>query len=183
VRDKYNPITYELEATSRRVKVTQYEYFGQRKKRNAAYIPDAANGFDIDDSGNTGTKRFFKVVSVDDGGLVVEDLKPGGEVPKAVKGGPPVKGAPVLKAPPAKAPPAPADGLAGAVGPAAAARPKATGPFLYRWSPGQSLARLTPLSPEEAKRVLARSAASGPVGAAAVSAPSSDDPLPPPGGN
>lgn len=194
VRDKYNPLTYELEATARRVKVTQYEHFGQRKKRNAAYRPDAENGLDIDDDGNTGTKRNFKVVSVDDGGLVVEDLKPGGEAPKAAdpkaaKGGgavkvvPGAKAPPPVKAPPAKEPPAPADALAGAVGPAAAARPKATGPFLYRWSPGQSLARLTPLSAEEARRVLSRSAASGPVGAAAVTVPSSDDPITPPAGN
>lgn len=192
VRDKYNPLTYELEASPRRVKVTQYEHIGQRKKRNAAYRPDLTteNGFDIDDDGNTGTKRNFKVVSVDDGGLVVEDVKPGGEVPKApdvkaVKGAPPmVKGAPMLvKAPPAKAQPAPADGLAGVVGPAAAARPKATGPFLYRWAPGQPLSRLTPLPAEEARRVLAQSAKSGPVGAAAVSVPSSDDPITPKAGN
>ncbi|MFO0797079.1 MAG: hypothetical protein U0804_06345 [Gemmataceae bacterium] len=189
VRDKYNPLTYELEASARRVKVLQYEHLGQRKKQNKAYRPDAENGFDIDDDGNTGTKRNFKVVSVDDGGLVVEDLKaneaPKAADPKAAKGGPPVKGVPMLvKAPPAvKAPPSPADGLAGAVGFASVVRPKATGPVLYRWAPGQSLAKLTPLSAAEAKRVLDRSAATGPVGAAAVSAPSSDDPIPAPKGN
>jgi len=180
VRDKYNPHTYELEASARRVKVLQFWYTDKGvKKQNKAYRPDAENGLDIDDEGQTGTKRNFKVVSVDEDGLVVEDLAPAGAAkapdPKAVKAGPPVK------APPAKAVPAPADGLAAAVGPAAAARPKATGPFLYRWAPGQPLSRLTPLSAEEARRVLARSAASGPVGASAVSVPSSDDPIPAPG--
>jgi hypothetical protein len=176
VRDNYNPLTYELEATSRRVKVIQYEHLGQRKKQNKAYRPDP-NEFEIDDDGNTGTKRHFKVVGIDDGGLVVEDLKPAGEAkadPKAAKGAP-VKGAPVKLAPPKAAP---VDPLAAVAGPAAVGRPKATGPFLFRWAPGRSLAALAPVPPDEAKRILERSAASGPVGAAVPGAvPPSDAPV------
>ncbi|MBN9523393.1 hypothetical protein J0H58_33590 [bacterium] len=194
VRDNYNPLTYVLEASSRRVKVIQYEHLGQRKKQNKAYRPDA-NEFDIDDDGNSGTKRHFKVVAIDDGGLVVEDLKPGAPPkapdPKVVKGGGPVRGGPpvaVKGAPPKAAPaPSPADGLAALAGPAAVGRPKATEPLLYRWPHGRSLAALTQVPSDEARRILERAAASGPVGAALapVETPvvpvSSDDPVPAPG--
>ena len=165
VRDNYNPYTYEIEATSRRVKVLQYEHIGQRKKQNKAYRPDP-NEFDIDDEGNTATKRRFKVVAIDDAGLVVEDLAPAGEPAKA--------GAPVLKAPPPKAAPAPADPLAAAVGPAAVGRPKQAGPLLYRWAHGKSLAALTLIPADEARRIVERSAASGPVGAAAPPPPADE---------
>jgi hypothetical protein len=36
VRDNYNPLTYELEATSRRVKVLQYEHLGELERREPA---------------------------------------------------------------------------------------------------------------------------------------------------
>ncbi len=193
VRDNYNPLTYVLEASSRRVKVIQYEHLGQRKKQNKAYRPDP-NEFEIDDDGNSGTKRHFKVVAIDDGGLVLEDLKPAAAPkapdPKVVKGGMPVRGGPpvVKGAPPKAAPaPSPADGLAALAGSAAVGRPKTTGPLLYHWPHGRSLAALTPVPPDEARRILERAAASGPVGAALAPAEApavpvrSDDPVPAPG--
>jgi hypothetical protein len=168
VRDKYNPLTYELDVTGQRTKVTQYEHFGQRKKRNAAYIP-ARNEFEIDDDGNTATKRHFRIVAIDDGGLVVEDLKPAAAAPKGAdpkggKGGPPAMGA------------APAAPLGALLGPAAVVQ--AAPQTLFYWPRGRSLAELTPVPPDEARRILQRSAASGPVGAGRPAVPLSDEPVP-----
>jgi hypothetical protein len=179
VKDNYNPYTYVLEATPRRVKVLQYEHLGQRKKLNKLYRPEP-NEFEIDDDGNTATKRHFKVVAIDDGGLVVEDLKPEGPkaAPKAVPG---KFGPPRPAAGDAKVPGPAVDPIAAVVGPAAVPGPKAKpadGPVLYRWRFGTSLAALVPVPADEAKRILDRSAATGPVGAALAPRPSSDDPLP-----
>lgn len=180
VRDKYNPMTYVLDASKQRVKVVQYWFPPgvQHKKLNKAYRPEA-NEFEIDDEGNTATKRHFKVVAIDDGGLVVEDLKPAaaeapkGADPKGGKGGPPAKGA--KGGPPAMGA-APAAPLGGLLGPAAVVR--TAGPVLFHWHRGRSLAELTPVPPDEARRILQRSAASGPVGAGRPAVPLSDEPVP-----
>lgn len=159
IRDNANRVKYEVEAGRRRVKVTKFFYAGATKKKDPEY--DTPDELVISDA-SASTNRRFRVVAVDDAGLVVEDLKPA-EVPapKPAKGG--------KKGEAAKDPAPP---KAGSDAPVAA-------PAVYRWAAGKSLAALTKLPAEEAEKVLRQSAEGGPVGATAVATTAE----PRPGGN
>jgi hypothetical protein len=179
IRDNYNPHTYEIDVTpSGRVKVTKYWFNGPTKKRDKTYDP---NLLDISDEGMSATKRTFKVVAIDDTGLVLQDLKPEthkAPMPKA-PGGPPAAsgkgpGPGRFPGPPGggmrdRMGQGPADPLAVALGaPAAAAQPPA--PVLYRWTTGKSLNLLTEVPKNEVREILRRAAETGPVGADVVAA-------------
>ncbi|MBX9583621.1 MAG: Ig domain-containing protein [Gemmataceae bacterium] len=162
IRDNATRQKYEIEATRRRVKVTKFFYGeGSNAKRKDPdyhdpdqYVPDEL----VIAPDGTSTRRRFKVVAVDDAGLIVQDLQPPeAPAPKpAGKGG--AKGGKDAKP---KEPAGPAKAASDA--PVAA-------PTLYRWAAGKSLAGLVKLSPEEAEKVLRRAAEAGPVGATAVAA-------------
>jgi hypothetical protein len=149
VRDNANRIKYQVEATPRRVKVTKFFYAdGSNIKRKDPEYDTPEELYIAHES--TSTRRRFKVVAVDDAGLVVQDLQPPeAPAPKgAGKGG--QKGGKDAK------PKEPARAASDA--PVAA-------PVLYRWAAGKSLAGLVKLPAEEAERVLRRSAEAGPVAA------------------
>jgi len=152
VRDNFNPLTYEIEVDADGVRVTKYEYI-PRKKKDRSYDTPALLA--IADENVSGTKRTFRVVAIDDTGLVLAEANPAG-VP--AKGG---RGAGLREKP--------ADPLDAVVG-AAAGAGRAAPPVLVRWASGKSLAALTEVPADEAKRILRRAAETGPVGATAVAA-------------
>jgi hypothetical protein len=100
------------------------------------------------------TKRTFKVVALDASGLVVEDLKPTEKEKPKGPGRP--KKEPVAAVGPLAL-------VAGAAAMLVAPAPAAE-PLLYRWHSGQSLKALKEVPKDEAKKILERSAAAGPVG-------------------
>ena len=145
IRDNANRYKYQIDASPRRVKVTKFFYNGATKKRDGEY--DTPDELVISDESSS-TSRRFKVVAVEDAGLVVQDLKPAeAPAPKPAKG--------ARKAPADKKEEAP---KAGSDAPVA-------GPTLYRWAVGKSLANLAKLPADEAEKVLRRSAEAGPVAA------------------
>jgi len=167
IRDNFNPFTYEIDVTpSGRVKVTKFYYLVATKKKDRDYLPDDPSHLVFSDDGVSNTKRTFKVVAIDPEGLIVMDLKPGGEKPKAV---------PKVPVKPVGAPPAakqgPADALSLVIGAAAtAAKPVDTQPVLYRWTCGVSLKGIKEVPKDEAKKILEKAAANGPVGATGIAA-------------
>lgn len=162
VRDNANRQKYEIEATRRRVKVVKYFYAGATKKKDPdyhdpdKYVPDEL----VIAPDATSTDRRFRVVAVDEGGLIVQDLKPA-EAPAPKPGGKDKGPKPAAKEEPPKA---------GSDAPAAA-------PVVYRWAAGKSLAELVRVPADEADRILRKAAEAGPVGATAVAATA-----PPPAG-
>lgn len=156
VRDNANNLKYEVEATPRGVVVTKFWFPGKDKRevKDRAKLP--AELVIADDT--SGTSRRFKVVAVDPTGLVVEDVAP----------------AAAEKAPPPKAAKRPGNGERPAAGSDAPVEPKAADPAsppLLRWTVGKSLVGLTPVPPDEARRILGRAAERGPVGATAAAPP------------
>lgn len=169
IKDSFNPLIYEIEADADEVKVKKYEFFGALKKEDKTYR-DAGTPFakllTISDDGVSVTDRTFRIVAIDNDGLVLQDLKP----PAALKVADPRPGAKGPPAPGAKPPTRKeptAEPLAAVTGTAALAiRP----PVLYRWLAGKALDSLIVIPPEESKKILQRAAAKGPVGAAVVAA-------------
>jgi hypothetical protein len=163
VKDNFNPFTYEIEATpSGRIKVTKFFFLAAVKKRDREYLPDEPSHLVLSDDGVSNTKRTFQVVAWDSQGMYVLDLKPKGaekEKPKAPVGKGPVK------------PPAPEkqaiDPLALIVGEAVVQGQKAAPdqPVLYRWPIGQSLKAIKEVPKDDAKKILEKVKASGPVAA------------------
>lgn len=167
IRDNANKLKYQIDASPRRVKVTKFFYTGATKKKDPEY--DTPDELVISDD-NSSTNRRFKVVAVDETGLVVQDLKPA-EVPapkpadkdkgKGGGRGPRGKDKEKDQEPAAKEPAAPAKADSDA---------PVAGPTLYRWASGKSLAGLVKVPADEAEKILRRSAEAGPVGATAVAA-------------
>ncbi|MBX9624254.1 MAG: Ig domain-containing protein [Gemmataceae bacterium] len=159
IRDNANKFKYQIDATRRRVKVTKFFYTEGTnvKKKDADY--DTPDELVISDE-KSSTSRRFKVVALDEEGLVVQDLQPA-EAPAPKPADKPKGGGkgPREKDPAEADPPAPAK--AGSDAPVAA-------PTLYRWAAGKSLAGLVKLPADEAERILRRSAEAGPVGATAL---------------
>ncbi|MDB5307518.1 MAG: hypothetical protein JWO38_1720 [Gemmataceae bacterium] len=165
IRDNFNPHTYEIEAGPDGVKVMKYWFPTAKKKPDPDYKISPKPVLIISDD-TSATGRTFRVVAIDGDGIVVADLKGDG-----AKGGP--------KSDPGKAPgprdrtgQGPAELLALVTGSAAVvARPAPPDqPTLYRWVVGKSLKSLTEVPKDEARRILRRSAETGPVGATAVAA-------------
>jgi hypothetical protein len=166
VRDNFNPLTYEIEVTaSGRVKVTKYDHIGARKKKDRTY--DDPDLLIFSDDGVSSTKRTFKVIAIDPDGLVIQDLKPAKaeEKPKEKPKGGPVR--PVAPAKPEKQGTAEPLALVVGVAATAIAPPADTGPVLYRWALGGSLEKIKALPKDEAKKILQKASATGPVGATA----------------
>ncbi|HEY2910985.1 MAG TPA: hypothetical protein VGI99_12105 [Gemmataceae bacterium] len=149
IRDNFNPYAYEVEITpSGRVKVVKYWFPGVNRKKDRDY--DEPTLLVLSDKVSS-TKRTFKVVALDASGLVVEDLKPTEkEKPKGPKKETVAAVGPLALV---------AGAAAMLVAPAPAAEP-----ILYRWHSGQTLKALKEVPKDEAKRILERSAAAGPVG-------------------
>ncbi len=158
IRDDFNHLNYQVEATRRRVKVTKYYYLNQTPKRDIDYVtPDEL----LISDDTSSTSRRFKVISVDAESLVLMDLN---EAEKPPAKAPQPKGPPRLGPRPGapKAASSPADPLEAVVGTAGVAvQPKQ--PVLYRWEVGKALSGLTPLPQVEARKLLERVALSGPV--------------------
>ncbi len=151
IRDHYTPQNYEIEATPKGVKVQKFWFAGPRKREDGAPTPQLT----IEDD-NSGTKKVFKIIAIDNDGLIVADLTP-----------PPVR--PGMPAPAARfgKPPTPRMGDSTPEAPLAAAigLPIAQGRAttkLYRWSVGQSLKQVVEIPKDEALRFLNRAAETGP---------------------
>jgi hypothetical protein len=168
IRDNYNPLTYEIEVTvSGRIKVTKYEHFGARKKKDRTY--DDPELLIFSDDGISSTKRTFKVVAIDSEGLIVADLKP--EKDKDKPKGPAKVMAPMPRGD--KSSLGAADPLSVIAGVAVLSlKPVAdpTQPTLYRWTSGGALSKLKEVPKDEAKKILQKASESGPVGATSVAA-------------
>lgn len=162
VRDNFNPLTYEIDiSVTGRVKVTKFEHFGARKKRDKTY--DDPELLIFSDDGVSSTKRTFKLIAVEHDGLIIQDLKP--EKPAEKPKAPAPRGGPPAKAPPPKQ--GAADALALVIGAAATAAPAVKpvegSPILYRWANGASLKGLKEIPKDEAKKILQRVSEVGPV--------------------
>jgi hypothetical protein len=168
IRDSYNPFNYVIEATPKGITVQKFYFVGKNKK---AEPPNKDSVLVISDENVSLTNRTFKIVEVDVDGLILLDLTPSArseaksdgkgsrsEAPMPRPGGPGPKG-PGGSRPAAPAVSAP---LAGVVG-AAAATAGPPGSRLYRWAAGKPLKQLTEIPPAEAKLILERAAAEGPV--------------------
>jgi hypothetical protein len=166
IRDNANKLKYEVEATTRRVKVTKFFYVRDQKKKDPDY--DVSDELVISDDWSA-TSRRFRIVAVDDTGLILADLKPAEKAPAAPAKGGFGKGG--FGKPPAardKMGEGPADPLAVVIGAAAAHQPPQ--PVLYRWVSGKSLKGLVEVPRDEAKRIIQKAAQTGPVGATEVAA-------------
>jgi hypothetical protein len=169
VRDNFNPFNYEIEADAKGVRVTKYVYFGAAKRKDRFYGPP--DQLVISDEEVSKTNRQFKVVSIAEDGLVLIDLKPSAASEGAKPGGakpgtPPGGGTPGRRGPRTGLGPL---GALALIGTAEAEAPSpADQPTLYRWGVGKSLKGLAEVPREEARKILQRSAETGPVGATAV---------------
>ena len=151
VKDNYNPLTYEIEASaSGRIKVTKFEHLGARKKKDRFY--DDPELLILSDDGVSSTKRTFKVLAIDYDGMILSEVKAEKPVEKE-KPKVPV-GRPMGAARPENQGPAEALSLvAGAA--ATTAKSIADGqPTLFRWTCGTSLKSLKELPKDEAKKYL-----------------------------
>ncbi|HEY3789565.1 MAG TPA: Ig domain-containing protein, partial [Urbifossiella sp.] len=160
IRDNFNPLTYEIEVSpSGRVKVTKFFFAGVNKKKDREYEDPALLIFSDDSSS---TRRTFKIVGIDSEGLIVADLKPVKHVEKP-------RGGKADKIDQGRA--EPLEMVAGAA--AVVARPlEASKAPLYRWVNGLSLKALKEVPKDEAKKIIQRAAATGPIGAQGMAATS-----------
>jgi hypothetical protein len=183
IRDRYNPYDYEVRATRDGVRVQKFWFLTATQRKEDGPTTPLLIISDENDKGVgvTATKRVFKVVAVDDDGIIVVDVTPppakpwaavgipiGPAVPGGAKGfgpggGPGGKGfGPGGMKPGGQPSFVP---LAGAVGAASAILPPSTEPKLYRWSLGKSMRQLTEVPKDEAARILGKAEKVGPVGA------------------
>lgn len=154
--DNASRARYQIDATRTGIKVIKEELLIPRKgwQADSDHSLNPAGVMHIS-AEKTKTNRLFKIIAVDHDGLILADLKPDGSAPVKAGGGkwpqPPGKG-------PAKQ--GPGNPLAALGGNMVVAAPA---PKYYRWSVGTSLAALKLLTDEEAKSVLKRAEATGPV--------------------
>lgn len=161
IHDPANPFRYKIEASARSVTVTKHYL---KAKGDWGKDPDyehPSGVLAISDDGATATNRTFKVIAIDANGLLLLDIaKPEVKETKSDPRGPgrmpgrPGGGAAALKQ-------GPAEPLAVVAGNVVTAIPP---PKLYRWVPGKSLAELVLIPPAEARVILNRVAAEGPLG-------------------
>lgn len=167
IRDDFNPHTYEITVNPPDSIVVRKFFFVPKKKEDRFY--DDKKLLIISDD-TSATRRTFRVVAIDDTGLVLADLKPAEAKPKpAPKAPAPGRGAPRGPVGKGRTPEGPASPLAVVVGLAAAGDEKPV-PALYRWDVGRPLTALTEVSKDQARKILEKAAQTGPVGATAVAA-------------
>ncbi|MDY3561678.1 hypothetical protein R5W23_002959 [Gemmata sp. JC673] len=160
IRDGANRQRYEIEIEGKKVTVSKFYYIKDKKKEDEV---DKSGVLLISDD-SSGTKRTFKVVGVDGEGLILEDLKPNGDAPKAEAPRPRGPGGPRGGPAPKQGPANPVAAMGGNM--ASGAGIVASAPKLYRWTVGQSLYTMTkegPLSERDAQKVLKQAADSGPM--------------------
>jgi len=157
--DTANRIRYQINADRGGIKVAKEEIFNPRKGWQATDDSKGlAPGVMVVSAPGSDTHRTFKVIAVDPDGLIVADMQPDGKAPS--KGG--GKGP---RAPAGKQHANPLAALGGNMIAAASPPPK-----YYRWGVGQSLAAITLLKDDEAKKVLKQAEANGPVADVATAA-------------
>ena len=168
IRDNFNPLAYEIEADAKGARVMKYYFTGAKKQPEVGYKHTPKPYLDISDD-TSGTSRMFRVVAIDEVGLVLIDLKvaeaqPGVKAPTPKASGGRV---PNPRGGKDRAAEGPADPLAAVLGSAAfVTRPQQ--PTLFRWVSGKSLATLAEIPKDEARTILRRAAETGPVGATAA---------------
>ncbi|WP_439623671.1 hypothetical protein [Gemmata sp.] len=159
IYDAANPFKYEVTTTGKRVEVRRFwQATGKTWKKDLDYDHPAGVLAFADDF--SATKRTFKVVAFEGDAVVVSESGRA-EPPKTE--GPRRPGSSRSSVPKQ----GPGEPLAVVAGNLATAVPA---PTLYRWTLGKSLGELGKLSPDEAKAILKRVAADGPVVNATVSA-------------
>lgn len=152
IYDAANPFKYELTTVGKKVEVRRFwQASGKTWKKDLDYDQPAGVLAFADDF--SATKRTFQVVAFEGDAVVVSETarteapktetprRPGGSRPTTPKQGP-------------------GEPLAAVAGSIATAVPA---PTLYRWTLGRSLGELGKLSPDEAKAILKRVAADGPI--------------------
>jgi hypothetical protein len=164
--DNANRTRYQIDATRTGIKVVKEEITIPRK----GWQPDPDHvhpaGVMNISAEKSKTNRLFKIIAVDADGLILADLKPDGSAPAAKPAGkwpnwpPPGKGAVVKQGP--------GNPLAALGGNMIVAAPP---PKYYRWAVGNSLAGLKLIPDDEAKKILKRAEATGPVFDAVTIAP------------
>jgi hypothetical protein len=172
IRDQANKLAYQVEAGPSGVKVTKFKYEKDDRRRNVEEKRRDVTYEDEDlliiSDDTSSTTRRFRVVGVEEDGLIVADLRAESQ---AAAPTPPRKGGGggFGKGPPTPARPAVtvAGPLASVVGVAAATAPA---PKLYRWTAGKPLSGLTEIPADEARKILHRAAANGPLGINATAA-------------
>ncbi|MFO0825812.1 MAG: Ig domain-containing protein [Gemmataceae bacterium] len=152
IYDAANPFKFELTTKDKKVEVTRYwQATGKTWRKDRDYDqPDGVLAFADDFSA---TKRTFKVLAFEEGAVILSKSGPTDAKPEAPrKGGRPGSGGTAKQGP--------AEPLAVVAGNIATALPA---PTVYRWSLGKSLQELTKVPATEAKELLKRVAADGPV--------------------
>ncbi len=168
--DAANPFKFEINSDGKKVEVTRFwQATGKNWRKDLDYEhPTGVLAFA--DTFST-TKRTFKVVAFEEDAVILSEVAQIGakpEAPKAPLGGgfgrPPAGGG--FGRPPVVAKQGPASPLAAMVGNPPTAIPV---PVLFRWTLGKSLAEIIQLKPDEAKAIMLRVAAEGPIVSTTVS--------------
>lgn len=164
IRDNYNRLRYEIEATSQGVTVIREEKLAGTLPWKKDLDYDYPAGLLVIADKETATKRTFKVLAITADGLILADLRPGGTAetapgrPPGGKGGGGFGGFGGRGGVPPKQ--GKADPLAALGGNRLTAVPK---PKYYRWDVGTSLAKLVELPEPEARKILEAVKQNGPV--------------------